>query len=120
MLAELSKALRFSDVDLFTRGNIGVHNNTSAIACLVAERYRNGIEFGRKALVESPKLPTIHRIMIANYALNGELDEAKASLRTLRQLVPSTTFQSIVEWLPFIRVDERQKMTDAFRLAGLK
>lgn len=118
--AELSKALRFSDVDLFTRGNIGVHNNTSAIACLVAERYRNGIEFGRKALVESPKLPTIHRIMIANYALNGELDEAKASLRTLRQLVPSTTFQSIVEWLPFIRVDERQKMTDAFRLVGLK
>ncbi len=117
---ELCKAQNHREIDLFTRGNIGVNKNTAAIAHLVARQYRDGVRLGNASLLESPALPTTHRILIVNHALSGDLEQAAHSLRTLKRLVPSTSLASIIEWLPFVRAEEHQKITEAFRLVGLK
>ena len=49
------QAERLSPRDLLARGNAGVSNNVRAIACFVARRYRAGIDFARKAIVEEPE-----------------------------------------------------------------
>jgi TolB-like protein/tetratricopeptide (TPR) repeat protein len=119
-LRETQLARDSFDADLFSRGNAGVNNNTMAIACFVAGQHREGVGFGQRALAESPNLPTIHRILVANHALSGGRQEAKQSLRKLQQLVPRTSIRSIAEWLPFNRMDERQRMLGAFRQLGLR
>lgn len=118
-LTEALAAQQFSDADLFGHGNAGVNNNTIAISHFVAGNYRQGIEFGQKALVESPQLPTVHRFLTVNHALGGGVHRARQSARRLKQLVPSTSVSAITEWSPFVRVDERQKIIAACRMAGL-
>ena len=119
-LAETSAARQFMDADLFGQGNAGVNNNTIAISHFVAGDYRRGREFGEKALVESPQLPTVHRILIFNQALGGDLRQAREVARKLKRLVPGTSVKAITEWSPFTRADERKKIVEAYRLAGLK
>jgi len=118
-LRETTIAQELVDGDLFGRGNAGVNDNTIALAHFVAGDHQQGVEFGRRALVQSPNLPTIHRILVANHALKGEIGEAKRSLARLRQLVPNTSLESLNEWLPFIRVEERERFAASHRLAGL-
>jgi TolB-like protein len=118
-LQEIAQAERFSAGDLFTRGNMGVNNNTKAIAHFIIGRHREGIEAGRQALMESPKLPTTHRFLIANYALSDDREEGRTGLDKLRDLVPSTSLESLKEWSPFVQAGVQQKMMDAFRLVEL-
>jgi TolB-like protein len=119
-LIQVDKAQSLSPKDLFTRGNRGINNQTRAIAYFVAGRYREGIQFGRNAIIESPTLPTAYRMLIANCALAGEIEEARARLQALQRFMPSTSLESIKEWLPFSRTAERQNLIDAFRTVGLR
>ena len=118
-LQEIAQAERFSANDLFTRGNMGVNNNTKAIAHFIIGRHREGIEAGRKALIESPKLPTTHRFLVANYALGDDHEEGRMRLNRLRDLVPSTSLESLKEWSPFVQAGVQRKMLDAFRRVEL-
>ena len=117
---KLTEASHLPAGDLLARGNYGVHSNTTAIASLVSGEYRQGIEHGYQALTESPKLPTTHRILVANHALNGDIDLARNTLKALKHMIPGTSLKSIKEWLPFKRADERQKILEGCALAGLK
>jgi TolB-like protein len=119
-LMQVDKAQSLSPKDLFTRGNRGINNQTRAIAYFVAGRYREGIQFGRNAIIESPTLPTAYRMLIANCALAGEIEEARARLQALKRFMPSTSLEAIKEWLPFSRTAERQNLIDAFRAVGLR
>lgn len=58
-------------------------------------------------------MPTIHRLLIVNHALRGEIEDTKHELQTLKRLLPTTSLRSINEWLPFVRTDERQKVVEA-------
>jgi TolB-like protein len=118
-LTQVDKAQSLGPKDLFTRGNRGINNQTRAIAYFVARRYRDGIQYGRSAIVESPTLPTAYRMLIANCALAGEIEEARGRLQALKQFMPSTSLESIKEWLPFGRTVERKNLIDGFRAAGL-
>jgi TolB-like protein len=114
------QAERLSPRDLMARGNAGVSNNVRAIACFIEGRYREGIGFARKAIIESPNLAPAYRALIVNCALAGETEEARAQLETLKRLVPEIS----VEWVkhvihPYMREDDRQRYADGFRLAGL-
>jgi DNA-binding winged helix-turn-helix (wHTH) protein/tetratricopeptide (TPR) repeat protein len=118
-LVETLAARQFADADLFGQGNAGVNNNTIAISHFVAGNYRRGLEFGQRALLESPQLPTTHRFLIINQALNGDAWHATRGARRLKQLVPNTSLKTVTEWLPFVRTDERQRIVEACRMAGL-
>jgi TolB-like protein/Flp pilus assembly protein TadD len=89
-LAHGDKAARLSPRDLLARGNAGVSDNVRAAACFVAGRYREGIAFAHRAILESPNLTPAYRSLIVNCALAGEIEEARAALCTLRALVPET------------------------------
>jgi DNA-binding winged helix-turn-helix (wHTH) protein/tetratricopeptide (TPR) repeat protein len=106
--------------DLFARGNIGVCNNSRTSAYFVAGRYRESMKFARRAILESPSLTPAYRPYIVSCALAGELEEARAALRTLRRLMPTISMQWLKEELPYIRAEERQRYMEGFRLVGLK
>jgi adenylate cyclase len=113
-------AARLSPRDLLARGNAGVSNNVRATACFVAGRYRDGIDFARKAIAESPSLIPAYRILVVNCALAGEVEEARAALQTVKRLHPDISLKWIKEVLPYVRTDDQQRYTQAFRLAGLE
>ena len=113
------QAERLSPRDLLARGNAGVSNNVRAIACFIAGRYRDGIDFARKAVIESPNLIPAYRALVVNCALAGEIGEAKAALQTLKDLVPDIALKRINEVMPYVRDDDRQRYVEGFRLAGL-
>ena len=113
-------AARLSPRDLLARGNAGVSNNVRAAACFIAGRYGEGIDFARKAITESPNLTPAYRALIVNCALAGDIDEARATLRTLKGLVPELSLAWIKEVMPFVRAEDQQRWIEGFRLAGLK
>jgi len=119
-MAHGDKAERLSPRDLLARGNAGVSNNVRALACFIAGRYREGIDFARKAIIESPNLTPAYRSLIVNCALGGEIQEAKATLRTLKGLAPDISLKWIKEVMPFVRAEDQQRWVEGFRLAGLK
>ena len=97
-LSHGDQAERLSPRDLLARGNAGVSNNVRAIACFIEGRYRDGIGFARKAIIESPNLAPAYRALIVNCALAGEIAEARAGLQTLKRLVPEIS----IEWVKHV------------------
>jgi TolB-like protein/Flp pilus assembly protein TadD len=118
-LAHGDKAARLSPRDLLARGNAGVSNNVRAAACFVAGRYHEGIEFARRAILESPNLTPAYRSLVVNCALAGEIEEARAALCTLRGLVPEISLERIREIMPFVHTKDQERWIEGFRLAGL-
>jgi TolB-like protein/Tfp pilus assembly protein PilF len=115
------KAASLSARDLFARGNAGVSNNLRSMACFVTGRYREGSDFARKAIIESPNLSPAYRSLVVNCALGGELQEAVKVLGELKKrFLPHLTLKWIEEELPYVRADERQRYIQGFRLAGLE
>ena len=114
------KAASLSPRDLFSRGNAGVSNNLRSMACFVTGRYRDGSDFARKAIIESPNLAPAYRSLVVNCALGGELQEAVEVLGKLKKFLPHLTLKWIEEELPYVRADERQRYFQGFRLAGLE
>jgi len=82
------QAESLSPRDLLARGKVGVCNNVRAIACFIAGRYREGTDYARKAIIESPNLIPAYRALVVNRALAGDLEEAKLALQSLQRLVP--------------------------------
>jgi tetratricopeptide (TPR) repeat protein len=116
--ADLSE--RLNPRDLLARGNTGAHNNVRATACFAMGRYREGIEFARKTIIDSPAMPTAHRVLLINSALAGETGEARAALQTLLKLSPHFSRTWIEETAVWTRGDDYRKYMEAFRTAGLK
>ena len=73
---------------LLIRGYPGARNNVSATGSFAVERYREGVQFGRAAVLDSPNAPTAHRALIINLVHAGELAEAREILPTLTRLAP--------------------------------
>lgn len=120
-LVHADKAASLSARDLFARGNAGVSNNLRSMACFVTGRYRDGSDFARKAIMESPNLAPAYRSLVVNCALGGELQEAADVLSTLKtRFLPHLTLKWIEEELPYVRADERQRYIKGFQLAGLE
>jgi adenylate cyclase len=113
-LAHGDKAARLSPRDLLARGNAGVSNNVRAAACFVAGRYREGIEFARLAILESPNLTPAYRSLIVNCALAGEIEEARAALCALRGLVPEISLERIREIMPFVHTKDQERWIEGF------
>jgi tetratricopeptide (TPR) repeat protein len=115
-LAHITTSERLSPRGLFQ----GVNNLMRAVAHFFAGRHREAIVFARKAVRESPGIITGYRHLVVNCALVGEIDEAKAALKTLKRLQPELSIKWVEEWLPYRRAHDRQKFLEGFRLAGLE
>jgi TolB-like protein/tetratricopeptide (TPR) repeat protein len=120
-MAHGDEAARLSPRDLLARGNVGVSNNVRGLACFIAGHYREGMQFARKAIIESPNLIPAYRVLILNCAHAGELEEARAALQTLKGLAPDISLKSIKEMrIPYVRTEDQERYLEGFRLAGLE
>jgi len=112
-------AERLGPRDLLSHGNSGAHYNVRATACFGLGRYHAGIEFARKAIIESPGMPTAHRAFLINNALAGRREEAKAGLQRIQRVAPSMSQIWIRESAVWSRGEDHRKYVEAFRIAGL-
>jgi hypothetical protein len=109
---------RLNPRDLLARGNTGAHNNVRAIACFAMGRYREGIEFARKTIIDSPAMPTAHRVLLINSALAGETGEARAALQTPLNLRASVVSSTRSPTLPAEPYDLRNRDSCPWSLSG--
>jgi hypothetical protein len=82
--------------------------------------YKEASAFARKSILESPGIVTGYRQLVVNCALAGEIDEARAALRILKDLQPELSLKWIEESLPYRRERDRLNFIEGFRLAGLE
>jgi TolB-like protein/Tfp pilus assembly protein PilF len=113
-------AERLESYDLLKRGNAGAINNVRATASFAAGRYRQGIEFGRKAISQNPGQVPAYRSLVINGALAGEIDQAVAALKTVKRLAPNV--QKFIDESESIWAhrENYKKYVEAFHVAGLR
>jgi adenylate cyclase len=114
-LVELDTAERLSPRDF----QAGLNNIGRAIACFIDERYRDGIDFAKKAVRQSPDTAGAHHLIVVNSALAGEVADAKVALQTLKRLEPDLSLENL-DVAVYARDGDRRRYRDAFRLAGLQ
>jgi tetratricopeptide (TPR) repeat protein len=113
-LLELDTAERLSPRDF----QVGLNNIARAIACFIDGRYRDGIDFARRAVRQNPDTAGAHHLVIVNSALAGDVEEARAALQTLKRLEPDLSLQTL-DMAVYVRDEDRRRYFEAFRLAGL-
>jgi hypothetical protein len=113
-------AERLAARDLLARGYAGAHDNIRSTASFAQGNYAEGIRFARNVIRDSPKSPTGYRALIMNLALRGEVEEAKAAVRTLKSVAPEMSQNWIEQNAVWARNDVMRKYVEAFRAAGLK
>jgi len=114
-LVELETAERLSPRDF----QAGLNNIGRAIACFIDGRYRDGIDFARKATRQSPDTAGAHHLVVVNSALGGELEEARAALQILKHFEPNLSLETL-DIAVYVRDEDRRRYFEAFRLAGLE
>lgn len=113
-LAELDMAERLSPRDF----QAGLNSIGRAIACFIAERYGEGVEFARKAVRQSPDSAGAHHMVVVNSALAGAVAEARSALQALRRLEPDLSLETL-DVAVYAREDDRRRYRQAFCVAGL-
>jgi len=112
---------RLAQRDLLARGYVGAHDNIRATVSFAIERYREGINFARRAATYIPNSPPAHRALTINLALAGKFDEAKQEVQMLRGFAPKFSQiwlkQNYAVWASDAAA---KRFTEAFRIAGLR
>jgi adenylate cyclase len=89
-----------------------------AAAHYLAGRYTQAIGFGRKAVQQRSSFTGSHRIYCASLAQAGQLDEARAVLKRLKELQPDISIAWIEKYVPYT-AEPMAKFLDGMRKAGL-
>ena len=113
-LREIDTAERLSPRDL----QAGLNSIARAIACFIDRRYREGIDFARKAVRQNPDTAGAHHMVVVNCALAGEVEAAGAALQILKRLEPGLSLETL-DMAIYVRDEDRRRYFEAFRLAGL-
>ena len=115
-LAEIDTAERLNPREL----SRGLNNIVRAMAHFIDGRYREGIEFAQRAILESPSRIRSHHVLVTTLALAGRVDDARAALSVLKELQPEISLQWVENWPFYWREEDRQRWIEGFRLAGLE
>ena len=114
-LVELDTAERLSPRDF----QAGLNDIGRAIACFIDGRYRDGIDFARKAVRQSPDTAGAHHLVVVNSALAGAIGDARAAFQSLKRLEPDLSLATL-DIAVYARDEDRRRYREAFRLAGLE
>jgi TolB-like protein len=120
VFANADAAERLAQRDLLARGYPGAPNNVRSTGSFAIERYSEGAEFARRAILDAPSSPTGYRSLIMNLALQGQIEPAQRALRTLRCLMPEISQNWIRQNAVWASHDTMKRYVEAFRAAGLK
>jgi tetratricopeptide (TPR) repeat protein len=94
-------------------------NSLASTANLVGERYERAIELAARSLRENRLHTPTLRTLAAALMLSGQLDEARATMRELRELEPALTVGAFRERYPGRDSPHAARFTDALLAAGL-
>lgn len=114
-IPRLERAVRLSPIDparFYLTGAL-------SLGSLVAKRHAEGVEWGRRAVRDRPTYLPGNRMLIANLALAGRLEEAAAAVRALLAVAPGYTVAKAAMANALRDAQDRDFYLDALRLAGL-
>jgi adenylate cyclase len=114
-LVELDTAERLSPRDF----QAGLNNTARAIACFIDRRYRDGVDFARRATRQDADSVGAHHLVVVNSALAGEVEEARKALQTLKRFEPDLSLETL-DMAVYARDEDRRRYFEAFRLSGLE
>jgi adenylate cyclase len=87
-------------------------------AYYLAGRYNEAIEFGRKATQQRAELSSAYRIYAASLAQAGQIEQARAAVKRLKELHPGISIAWIEQYVPYT-ANQMAKFIDGLRKAGL-
>jgi adenylate cyclase len=96
-----------------------IFNTAIAVAQYLAGRYPEAVVFGRKALQQRTQFTSGHRIYVASLAQAGQIDEARESLKQLKETFPEMTIAWIERYVPYT-ARTMPKFLEGMRKAGLE
>ena len=89
-----------------------------AYAHFHAGRYEEALEWASSGVRRWPHFVHLHRIMMANFAMMGRLEEAKQSREQVLRLAPTLTIAEMRR-KSLLRPDDTEKLVVAWRRAGM-
>jgi TolB-like protein len=115
-IERIQRAMRLNPIALFPFSAHGA----IAWAHFNAGRYDEAMSAARKAIQEQPNfLPVLLRILAAASAMAGRLDEARAAIARVRELLPTFRISDIKGVSPFRKSEDLARYEEALRRAGL-
>lgn len=90
-----------------------------AAAHYMADRFAEAVKWARQAVELRPGYIGGHRILCASLAQAGALDEAKATMETVRRLQPNISIAWLRQSLPY-SPEPMERFLDGLRKAGLE
>jgi TolB-like protein len=115
-LLKIDMSERLSPRGLFR----GVNSVCRALAHFSERQTLEAISCARKSILESPGIVTGYRMLVVNYVLAGEIDEARSALEIVKRLQPDVSLKWITDSVLFTRDRDQQDIVEGFRLAGLE
>jgi TolB-like protein/class 3 adenylate cyclase/tetratricopeptide (TPR) repeat protein len=114
-IGQAARALRLSPLDPESH----VAELLTAWACFFLQRYDESINWARLALSHRANAVAAWSVLIVATALAGKVDEARAMMTRVLQLVPQSNVAYVQRMTPYKRPRENELMMRGFRLAGL-
>ena len=113
-LRYFEQVMRMSPRDPSTHFFAGI-----SVAHYMAGRYADAVKWGRQALQQRPGILSGHRILCASLAQAGQIEEAKAVLKSLRQMQPDLSIAWVKQWVPYT-AGPMEHFLKGLRKAGLE
>jgi tetratricopeptide (TPR) repeat protein len=90
-----------------------------AYALFFAGRYEDGLSWATSAIQRQSNYPGAQRTLMANLAMSGRIAEARRVCDALLETDPTFCISDIAKRTPFRRLEDIEKLSEAYRLAGL-
>jgi tetratricopeptide (TPR) repeat protein len=114
-LDRVQRALRLSPRD--PQRNIMI--STLANSLFYQGRYHEALSHAEEVLGAEPNQLSQRRLMIASFALLSRLDEATAAAGALLSIDPTTSISGFLGQTPYRRAEDRARIVEGLRLAGI-
>jgi len=113
-IEQFSEAVRLSPVD----PHLFVPQTGVAFAYFFVGRLEESLAWATRALQRQPNFPGAKRILMSSLAITGRISEAQRACNAVLQADPALRISSITG-APFRRLEDVEKLSQAWRLAGV-
>ena len=114
-VAHLEAAMRLSPRDPFFPAFVSMRG----FAHFMAGDYAAGLDWGRRAVRQSPELAAPRRVLALSATMLGYLEEAQEAVAKARQLQPDFSVAWVERASPLVHAADRARYCDILRQAGL-
>jgi adenylate cyclase len=114
-LEQFSVSLRLNPLD----PRLFLPQTGMAYAHFLAGRYEEGLSWANRAVQTQPNFPGGPRMLMANLAMVGRIDEARRARDICLKFEPTLCVAAIGRRTPFRRHQDIEKLAEAYRTAGV-